>query len=151
MERSDVVRRLWAELVPFLQPLGFELVEAELGRQGGDWLVRLFIDKANGVTIDDCAAVSRAVAPLLDDPAFLNGLYVLEVSSPGFDRPVRKPDDFVRFAGERIKVSTIAAVAGRKRFTGVLKGFSDGMVSLDCSGEPVEIHIENVHRANLDR
>lgn len=151
MQRSNVVQRLWTQLEPFLLNVGYELVEAEMGRSGNGWLVRLFIDKPGGITIDDCAQVSHLVGPILDEPEFIDGAYMLEVSSPGFDRPVRKPGDFARFAGERIKVSTIAPVGGRKRFTGILKGLTDGLVAIECGDETVEIHIENLHRANLDR
>jgi ribosome maturation factor RimP len=151
MERSAIIQRTWTDLEPFLRQLGYELVEAEIGKHGNGWLVRLFIDKPAGITVDDCAAVSHAVGPLLDDPGFIPGSYLLEVSSPGFDRPIRKPADFQRFAGEKIKVATIAPIAGRKRFTGVLKGISDGLVAVECGEQVVEVHIENLHRANLDR
>jgi ribosome maturation factor RimP len=82
---------------------------------------------------------------------FIRERYYLEVSSPGFDRPVRKPQDFERFTGERIKLQVNVPVAGRKQFKGELKGFRDGLVLMDCDGTPFEIHIENLKKAHLMR
>jgi ribosome maturation factor RimP len=75
----------------------------------------------------------------------------LEVSSPGIDRPIRKPEDFERFAGERIRLKARSPVNGRKHFKGVLTGLKDGLVLLECDGESHAIHIENIKKANLDR
>jgi ribosome maturation factor RimP len=96
-------------------------------------------------------AVSQVLSPVLDARDFLGSEYMLEVSSPGFDRPLRKPEHFVRFAGDPVKVVTHALVGGRSRFSGVLKGFEDGLILLDVDGEAVSIHIENLKKARLNR
>ena len=137
---------------PELTEQGYELVEVEYGRQDGVLILRVFIDKASdGITLDDCTAVSQLLSPVLDAKDFIDGEYMLEVSSPGFDRPLRRPEHFVRFAGEPVKLVTRALVGGRSRFSGVLKGFEDGLVLLEVDGAPVSIHIENVKKARLNR
>jgi len=130
---------------------GYELVEVEFARQGRGRILRLFLDKDGGVTLDDCVEASEFVGALLDAGSFVEDGYSLEVSSPGFDRPVRKAADFARFAGERIKVTAHAAVRGRTRFCGVLKGCEDGLVTIDCDGTEYEVHVENLKKARLDR
>jgi ribosome maturation factor RimP len=147
----EAVRRAWQELEPHLIEQGFELVELEFSSQGGRAILRLYIDRPSGVTLDDCVAVSQVLGPVLDASEMLADSYFLEVSSPGFDRPVRKPGDFEKFAGERAIVKTVAPVGGRKKFKGVLKGFSDGAVRIACDGVEYAIAIDNVQRANLDR
>ncbi len=151
MVALEVVRRVWEKLEPELAQLGFELIEVEFGQHGRTEILRLFIDKEGGVTIDDCASASRQVSAALDIDDFIKSQYTLEVSSPGIARPIRKPGDFERFVGERVKVKTVTPVEGRSRFAGVLRGFSDGMVALEIDGSDYQIHLENVKRANLDR
>ncbi|MCC6797542.1 MAG: ribosome maturation factor RimP [Candidatus Hydrogenedentes bacterium] len=151
MESRELVRRAWAELEPHLVEQGFELVELEFAQQGGRGVLRLFVDRSGGVTIDDCVAVSQLLGPVLDAADFISDSFVLEVSSPGVDRPVRKPEDFQRFAGEKVIMKSQLPVNGRKKFKGVLQGVSDGAVRVVCDGQEYAIAIENVQRANLDR
>ena len=101
----------------------------EWTRAGGRWTLRLFVDKAGGFGIDDCQVVSRIVEPILDVEDFIEPAYDLEVSSPGLERPLRKPSDFERFAGQRARIKSFGPVAGtapdspgRKHWTGVLQG-----------------------------
>jgi len=148
---SEVVRRVWQLLEAPLESQGYELVEVEYGRHGRGGLLRLFVDKPDGITLDDCAAASRMAGALLDEADFIQGSYTLEVSSPGFERPLRKPADFERFAGERVKIRTHTLLAGRKKFSGVLLGLQDGLIAVDCDGKTYAIHIENLHKAHLDR
>ena len=151
MTPQELVRRAWQELEPHLVEQGFELVELETASQGSRGILRLYVDRAGGVTLDHCVAVSQVLGPVLDASELLADSYVLEVSSPGFDRPVRKPVDFERFAGERIIVRTVVPVSGRKKFKGVLRGYSDGVVRVECDGAEYAVAIDNVQRANLDR
>ncbi len=151
MNGRDVANSVWGLIEPHLREQGFELVEVEYVQQGGRWSLRVFIDHPGGITLDHCQAASQMLSPLLDTERAVEGSYVLEVSSPGFDRPVRKPEDFARFTGERVKLKTYAPVEGRKRFTGSLRGFHDGLIVIECDGATYSIHIENLHKANLDR
>lgn len=151
MEHYDVVSAAWSRIEPELLSLGYELVEVEYTGPGHRATFRLYIDKPGGVTLDDCAAVTQFLNPFLDAAELVPGQYILEVSSPGIDRPLRKPADFERFRGEPVKVRTKTAVHGRRRFTGVLTAFRDGLLTLDCSGQMYTVHLENVQKANLDR
>jgi ribosome maturation factor RimP len=136
---------------------GYELVEVEWLRQGSRWTLRLFIDKPGGVGIDDCQAVSRTVEPILDVEDVIEPAYDLEVSSPGLDRPLRKPGDFDRYAGQRAHVKTYGPVAGtapdspaRKRWSGVLVGFRDGAVEIDVDGVVHRVPHDQIAKANLE-
>jgi ribosome maturation factor RimP len=151
LEKTEIVRQAWEVLGPEIEEQGCELVEVESGLQGSSLFLRLFLDKEGGITIDDCASMSRYVSALLDKDDFIGRQYNLEVSSPGIERPVRKVADFVRFAGERIKIHTVSPIEGRRKFTGELLGCEDGLVSVDVGSETVNVHIENVKRARLDR
>lgn len=151
MDRSGVIQRAWERLEPELREQGYELVEVEFGRHGASSLLRVFIDREGGLTLDDCQAVSQLLDVVLDQAGFIQGGYVLEVSSPGFDRPVRKPEDFQRFIGEKIKIRTQTPILGRKQFKGTLQAFRDGLIEMECDGTTHAIHIGNVHKANLDR
>lgn len=151
MRNEETVNRAWAELEPRLAEQGYELVELELAQSSGRRALRVFIDRPGGITLDDCQAVSQMLSPLLDSSDLVEGSYTLEVSSPGFDRPVRKPADFERFAGERIKAKSVLPVEGRKQFNGTLIGYKDGLIAIEIDGKAYEIHIENLLRANLER
>ena len=151
MQINEIVRVAWENLEPELLQQGYELIEVECAQQGAKDILRLFIDTEKGVTLDDCADVSRFVGTLLDKYDWIDRRYTLEVSSPGFARRVRKPEDFKRFAGEKIKLKTIAPVKGRRSFSGVLTAYDDGLISLDDGGTIYAVHIENVKKAHLDR
>jgi len=151
---AEHARRL---LEPVLERDGFELVEVEWLRMGGRWTLRLFVDRAGGVTIDDCQAVSRTVEPMLDVEDFIEPAYDLEVSSPGLDRPLRKPQDFDRFAGQRAHVKAFAPLADtapgqapRKQWTGSLRGFRDGAVEIDVDGTVHRIPLDRIAKAHLE-
>ena len=130
---------------------GCELVHCEYVNQAGRWVLRLFIDRADGVTIDDCSVVSRQMSAVLDVEDFIPHAYNLEVSSPGLDRPLHSADDFRRFLGERAKVRTATAVRGRRRFSGLVSGVEGNIVTLEePGGQRFEIPLEQVRSARLD-
>lgn len=152
MSKEELVRRFWAVFEPEIVEQGYELVEVEITGEGGVRILRIYIDKdSGGIRHEDCASVSQLLNPLLDADDFISENYILEVSSPGIDRPVRKPEDFTRFSGESIQLSTHSPVDGRKKFSGVLRGFDDGLIQVDCDGTLYEIHAENLRKANLIR
>ena len=152
----DKVHRL---VVPVLQSMAVELVDLEFKREGRDWFLRLFIDKEGGVTLDDCADVSREIDALLEVEDVVDTAYRLEVSSPGLDRPLKKPADFDRFRGRLVKVKTFEKLDpderghSRKTFEGELLGLAEGRVrirQLDKKGGIVEIPLEGIAKANLE-
>ncbi len=126
-----------------LPGLGYELVYLELSRG----LVRVFIDRAGGVNVDDCALVSNHLTRLFA----VEGVEYdrLEISSPGFDRPLRRPEDFQRFSGERAQVKMRVPIAGRKNFTGVLRGVSRSELKLEVDGALVLLDLAQVDKARL--
>jgi len=148
----EVTGQLWRIVEPELASLGFELVEIECVPHGRGQIVRIYMDKTPGrISLDDCAMASRVLSPVLDLHDVVPGGYILEVSSPGLDRPVRKPEHFVKYTGEQVKLTTHAPVGGRTRFTGVIRGHEDGMIVLEVDGQTVSIHGENLKKARLNR
>ena len=140
--------RLLGLLEPAVTAMGFELadLDAHFGRRG---LLRLYIDRPGGVTLDDCQRVSEQIGALLDVEDPLPGSYVLEVSSPGFDRRLRTPAHFARFGGEQVKVELKDAREGRRKFTGRLAGVEDGAVVLEVEGEVVRLPMNDIAVARL--
>ncbi|HET6921596.1 MAG TPA: ribosome maturation factor RimP [Anaeromyxobacteraceae bacterium] len=146
--------RVWTLLEPILVRDGYEIVEVEWVHEAGGWALRVYIDRPGGVTIDDCQAVSRTVDPVLEVEDLVEGAYHLEVSSPGLDRPLRKPADFDRYAGQRARVRTHGPVESgtgpRRNWSGILKGFADGMVEIDVDGRLHRIPHHQIARAHLE-
>jgi len=137
----DNLRHLLETTLP---GLGYDLVELQLS---GGGLIRLFIDRQGGITVDDCALVSNHLTRLFE----VEGVDYerLEVSSPGLDRPLRKAQDFRRFQGERAQVKMRVPIAGRKNFTGVLRGASDSEIQLEVDGALVSLTLSQVDKARL--
>jgi ribosome maturation factor RimP len=133
-------------IAPVVAGMGYELVDLQVSNRGG--LLRLFIDKPGGIGLEDCAAVSRQLIRVLE----VEGVEYdrLEVSSPGLDRPLRKAQDFARFAGQKADVRMRTPDAsGRRRFVGVLRGENGGRVSLELEGQTLALAIEDIDRARL--
>lgn len=139
-----------AELAEQLaEPLRLEIVDVEFRREAGGRVVRVFIDKPGGVTLDDCQAMSRLLGDKLDEVDPIEDSYTLEVSSPGVERPLTKPRDFVRFAGHTVQVRTYGPVEGRRNFKGELLGLEGGAVVLRINGEERRIPVDQVAKAHL--
>jgi ribosome maturation factor RimP len=154
---EPIAERARSVLEPVLERDGFELVEVEWLREGPAWVLRLYVDRPGGVTIEHCQEVSRTVEPILDVEDFIEPAYSLEVSSPGVNRPLRKPSDFDRFAGERAHVKTFGPVEGsapgqgpRKNWTGTLRGFKDGAVEIDVDGTLHRVPHDKIAKARLE-
>ena len=139
-----------SELVePILDELGYELVDVEYASDRGRWVLRLYVDKEAGVTIDDCVRVSREIGDLIDVKDIINHEYVLEVSSPGLNRRLKKEKDFVKAIGKKIKVKTTVPVDGRRNYTGRLSKFEDGMIYLEMDGGLILLPWQKVDKANI--
>jgi ribosome maturation factor RimP len=128
---------------------GMELVRVEYQREMHGRILRLYIDRPGGVKLDDCAHISRQVGDLLDMELNDLGPYNLEVSSPGFNRPLAKKIDFERFKGNEVKVKTNRSIDGQKNFKGVLSGISEGTVELMIDKKTIAIPFEEIARARL--
>lgn len=134
---------------PALEGMGYELVEVEYLCERGRWVLRLYIDQEKGITVDDCAAVSREMGDVLDSRDLIPHGYVLEVSSPGLNRPLRKEKDFEKRIGRKIRVRMAAPVEGRRNFVGTLTGFRDGTLSLDVDRQSFSLPVSEVEKAHL--
>lgn len=134
---------------PILLSLGFELVDVEYLSANSRWVLRLFIDKEGGVTIDDCAQVSREIGDLIDIKDIIDHKYVLEVSSPGLNRPLKKDKDFIRAIDKKIKVKLSEPVNNCSNFSGYLKDFKDGTLILEVEEEEAVLPRSKVYKANL--
>jgi len=156
----DALMRL---LEPPIEALGFELLELEFAQAGRGGVLRLYIDRARAdadvpggvdergsqVTVDDCAAVSHAVSQVLEMEDPIKGNYTLEVSSPGFDRILRKRSHFERFLGERIFAELKVPIDGRRRFVGRLKSVEGGSIVVEVDGQAHDLPLERIHKARL--
>ena len=136
-------------LEPVVTGLGYELWELEYGARPGGGLLRLYIDSPDGISVDDCERVSRAVSETMDAADPISNEYTLEVSSPGLDRVLRKPEHFVRFAGESVRLEMSQAINGRKRFAGRLTEVSGGQIALEVDGATVQLPIAGIHKARV--
>ena len=147
-DRLDRVRNTAREIVEFA---GMELVHLEMKREPGGLLLRLYIDKEGGVTLDDCARISRQLSVQLDVDDPIEERYTLEVSSPGLDRPLFSDGDFARFSGRKIRLSTHVPLEGRRNYQGRLDGIVDGSVRLTLEdGRQVAIPRDQVAKARLE-
>jgi ribosome maturation factor RimP len=146
---AELRGQLWQTIEPLCESEGFELVHVEFQRETTGRILRLYIDKPGGVTLNDCVYVSRQVSDLLDVTLDDVGAYNLEVSSPGIDRPLGKMSDYDRFKGNTVKIKTARPVNGRKNFTGMLAGITEGMVFLKIAEDTLQIPFENISRARL--
>ncbi|MDH5357200.1 MAG: ribosome maturation factor RimP [Gammaproteobacteria bacterium] len=132
-----------------IESLGYELVGVEYIKNGRDTVLRIYIDSENGISIEDCERVSHQVSGILEVEDPITTAYSLEVSSPGFDRPLFKARDFERFSGSEIKLSMKLPVQGRRNFRGVLQGFSDGDILIEVDGEVYALPLTKLAKARL--
>jgi ribosome maturation factor RimP len=148
---ADVTDQIRNLLDPILDSLGLSLWDIEFQKHGPKWLLRIYIDReASGVTLNDCEAVSRDLGSLLDVEDIIPHAYTLEVSSPGLDRMLSKPEHFVRFSGSAVKIKTFQQIDGQKVFIGKLLGLAGEAVQIELeSGAIMEIPVGNVAKASL--
>ena len=141
-KREDFEQITEELLIPILEKYEFELVDVEYVKEAGTWYLRAYIDKPGGIAINDCEVVSRELSDLLDQKDFIDDSYILEVSSPGLGRPLKKERDFARSIGAEVEIRTYRMVEGRKEFTGVLEEYDS---------ESVTVSYEDGTKQNFDR
>jgi ribosome maturation factor RimP len=133
---------------PVVEAMGYELVGVEYTGHGRQSL-RVYIDHAQGITLDDCTAVSHQVSGVLDVEDPIAGHYDLEISSPGLDRPLFRREDYQRFAGREAKVTLIGKLDGRRRFAGRLQGVEDDDLLMQVDGQVVRLPLDQIDTARL--
>ncbi|MBQ3546099.1 MAG: ribosome maturation factor RimP [Lachnospiraceae bacterium] len=124
-------------VMPLIEQNNFELVDVEYVKEGSNWYLRVYIDKENGINVDDCELISRALSDLLDEKDFIEEAYILEVSSPGLGRPLKKEKDFARSIGEEVDIKLYRMKNGRKDYTGFLKAYDKETITIEEDEEEI--------------
>lgn len=150
MQKVSVIQTVKNVILPVIEDLGLELVDIEYRREGKGWVLRIFIDKEGGITVDDCTGVSHQVGDLIDIDDLIPNAYCLEVSSPGLDRPLKKEQDFIKYKERQIQLNTFAPIDTRRNFKGTIKDFREGVLFLDAQGIHFEIPLDNIAKAKLE-
>jgi len=147
---KEIIDRVKDIATPILLDEGMELVEIEYRREAKGWVLRLYIDKEEGVSIDDCTHISQEIGRSLDVENFISAPYTLEVSSPGLTRPLKNRKDFTKYLNHLIKVKTFDPIENRRRFKGRLLGISENRIEIEVDGGIIHIPLANVAKANLE-
>ena len=147
---ESVLKEIERLVEPVLAEMGIELVDMEYRSTQGRRVLRIYADRPTGINLDDCAMVSREIGNLLDVKDLLQQHYVLEVSSPGLNRPLKREKDFLRAIGQKVKVKTAVPLKGRRNFSGVLQSFENGTLQLKLDDTVILIPEESVNKANLE-
>jgi ribosome maturation factor RimP len=147
----DIEESLFQLLEPVLREYGYELVLVEITGLPSRRNIRVFVDREGGINVEDCARATRIIDPLIESRSVFPGSYVLEVSSPGLDRPLFKETDYERFTGRKVRIRLRRPIENRRNFTGILRGLKDKkliLVELE-EGIQVELPLEEIQKANL--
>ncbi len=144
-KREEYEQKTEKLVAPILETNGFELVDVEYVKEAGSWYLRAYIDKPGGITVDDCEIVNRELSDLLDRDDFIDASYILEVSSPGLGRPLKKERDFIRSKGEEVEIRTYRMVDRQKEFRGILKSWDKDTVTIETEdGQEQAFERENI-------
>lgn len=136
MSKRETYEQKTEELLqPIVESHGFELVDVEYVKEGGNWYLRAYIDKPGGIAVDDCELVNRAFSDILDEKDYIEDSYIFEVSSPGLGRPLKKEKDFKRSLGEEVEIRTYRAVDRQKEFVGILTDYDKDTVTIQMEDE----------------
>jgi ribosome maturation factor RimP len=148
-EHDELIGEIWNLLKPVVGAQGMEILEIEYRRESAGWVLRIFLDSERGITVEDCAEVSRITGDLLDVADLIQTPYNLEVSSPGIDRPLRRLEHFRKYIGDIIEVRTISPLENRRNFRGELKEASFEGVIIECEAGSYSIPMSLIERARL--
>ena len=136
MSKREIYEQKTEEiLIPIMEELGFELVDVEYVKEGSSWYLRAYIDKPGGININDCETVSRRLSDILDEKDFIDDAYIMEVSSPGLGRPLKKEKDFKRSLGMEVDIRTYRMIDRQKEFTGILVSYDEKTVTIELEDE----------------
>ncbi|MCR5322379.1 MAG: ribosome maturation factor RimP [Lachnospiraceae bacterium] len=148
-KKEDYESKTEELLKPITDELGFEIVDVEYVKEGSDMYLRAYIDKEGGITVDDCETVSRRLDKLLDEKDFIPDAYILEVSSPGLGRQLKKDKDFIRENGKQVDIKCFKAIDKVKEFSGILKGFDNDTFTIATENGDMVIERANVAKISL--
>jgi ribosome maturation factor RimP len=148
-KEKQIRAMIWDLVEHVIEAAGLELIEVEYQREPHGWVLRLFIDREEGVGLDDCAQMSRVIGDLLDVTDPVPNAYHLELSSPGLNRPLRRPEHYKKQIGKVVELRTIVPAGSRRKFKGILLAANDSQLTLECGGQAHEIQLSNVEKARL--
>ncbi|MCQ2510801.1 MAG: ribosome maturation factor RimP [Lachnospiraceae bacterium] len=134
-KRETYEKKAEAMLMPIIEANNFELVDVEYVKEGSNWYLRAYVDKEGGITVDDCEIVSRAFSDLLDKDDFIEDAYILEISSPGLGRPLKKEKDYIRSMGKELEIRTFKSINRQKEFYGILTAYDENTVTIEMEDE----------------
>lgn len=147
---EDYEQRTQKLLEPILEKYHYELYDVEFVKEAGSWYLRVYIDKEGGITIDDCELVSKELSDLLDEQDFISESYMLEVSSPGLGRRLRKDKHFEKSIGEEVEIRLYKPISEKKEFVGLLRSFDKNVITIELSDKTVmEIPREQIANVRL--
>lgn len=146
---SPVMKEVTALIEPILDEMEIELVDIEYLSEQGRWILRVYVDKSGGITLDDCARVSREIGDLIEVKDIFHQGYVLEISSPGLNRRLKKEKDFERAVGKNLKIRMATSLKGQRNFRGSLQSFQDGILCLNVKDDLILLPYVDVEKANL--
>lgn len=149
MKRTEIVDKVEELVTPIIDENDFELVDVEYVKEGANWYLRVYADKDGGITIDDCVLISRALEVKLDEEDFIQDAYILEVSSPGLGRQLKKDKDFERSLGEKVECKLFKAINKQKEFEGILKDFTEETITLEVDETELIINRKEIAMIRL--
>ena len=149
MKRTEIVDKVEELVTPIIDENDFELVDVEYVKEGANWYLRVYADKDGGITIDDCVLIIRALEVKLDEEDFIQDAYILEVSSPGLGRQLKKDKDFKRSLGEKVECKLFKAINKQKEFEGILKDFTEETITLEVDETELIINRKEIAMIRL--
>ena len=150
MKFEKLLQEVQQVIEPILQSQGYELVDLEYQREAQGWVLRIYLDREGGITLEDCAEVSGEVGAILEVKDLIPNPYVLEVSSPGLTRPLRKPEDFNKHRNRLVKIHLYEPLEGRKNFKGTLLGLENDRVRVEIEHRVYELPLQGIAKAHLE-
>lgn len=142
--REEYEQKTEALVLPIIEANNFELVDVEYVKEAGNWYLRVYVDKEGGIAVDDCEVVSRALSDKLDVDDFIEDSYILEVSSPGLGRPLKKEKDYIRSIGKEVDIHLYKSIDKQKEFTGILKSYTKEEIVLQIEDSDMVFDRTNV-------
>ncbi len=150
MSKKDIPAMVENLALPIAQEVGLELVDVEFVKEGPHWYLRVFLDKDGGLEVEDCCAMSERLSNILDEKDPIPQAYMLEVSSPGLERPLKKKADFTKYTGRLVRVKAFAPIAGKKEVVAQLRGLDNEDVVLAVDNEEIKVPLEKIASIRLE-
>ena len=149
MKKSEIEDYCTRLVTPIIEENSYELVDVEYVKEGADYYLRVYADKEGGINIDDCVLISRALEKKLDEEDKIDNAYILEVSSPGLTRPLKKDKDFKRSLGKKVEIKLYNKINGLKQFEAILKNYSDTDITVDYNDDEITIERKDISMIRL--